>query len=172
MKECFKDKVVLCTGAAQGIGLATAQEFARNGAKVILSDVLDMETQVKELTDAGLSAAAYKCDVSDSNQVKNMIDWIVKEYGCLDCAFNNAGVQTPQKPMAEITYEEFDKTVAVDLKGVWNCMKYEIEQMLKQENKGCIVNTSSQGGDNRLPRAGGIYFLQTCHNRTHKNSIN
>ena len=63
MKECFKDKVVLCTGAAQGIGLATAQEFAKAGAKVILSDVLDMDAQVKELTDAEFSAVSYKCDV-------------------------------------------------------------------------------------------------------------
>lgn len=70
MKEYFKDKVVLVTGAAQGIGLATAQEFAKAGAKVILSDVLDMKEQVKELTDAGLSAVEYKCDVSSPEQVR------------------------------------------------------------------------------------------------------
>ena len=109
MKECFKDKVVLVTGAAQGIGLATAQEFAKAGARVVLSDVLDMKEQVKELTDAGFSAVEYKCDVSSPEQVENMINWIVEKYGRLDCGFNNAGVQTPQRPMAEITYEEFDK---------------------------------------------------------------
>lgn len=151
MKDSFKNKVVLITGAAQGIGLATAQEFAKVGAKVILSDVIDMDTQVKELTNAGLSAVAYKCDVSDEKQVEEMIKWIVENYGELNCAFNNAGVQTPQKPMAEITYPEFEKTVAVDLKGVWNCMKFEIEQMLKQKDKGCIVNTSSQGGITGFP---------------------
>ena len=157
MKESFVDKVVLITGAAQGIGLATAQEFARNGAKVILSDVLDMDNQVKELTAQGFKTDSYKCDVSDEKQVEKMISWIVEKYGKLDCAFNNAGVQTPQRPMAEITYEEFDKTVAVDLKGVWNCMKFEIEQMLKQEvndstgARGCIVNTSSQGGITGFP---------------------
>ena len=151
MKECFKDKVVLVTGAAQGIGLATAQEFAKAGAKVVLSDILDMKKQVKELTDASFSAVEYKCDVSSPEQVESMINWIVEKYGRLDCGFNNAGVQTPQRPMAEITYEEFDKTVAVDLKGVWNCMKYEIIQMLKQEDKGCIVNTSSQGGITGFP---------------------
>ena len=74
-----------------------------------------------------------------------MIDWIVSTYGRLDAALNNAGIQTPQRPMAEITDEEFDRTVAVDLKGVWNCMKFEIGQMLKQGG-GAIVNTSSQGG--------------------------
>ncbi len=151
MKESFRDKVVLVTGAAQGIGLATAQEFAKVGAIVVLSDILAMESQVKALTDKGLKAAAYQCDVSDEQQVEQMIAWIVQQYGRLDCAFNNAGVQTPQKPMAEISYDEFDRTVAVDLKGVWNCMKFEIEQMLKQEDKGCIVNTSSQGGITGFP---------------------
>lgn len=151
MKESFRDKVVLVTGAAQGIGLATAEEFAKVGAIVVLADILAMESQVKALTDKGLKAAAYQCDVSDEQQVEQMIAWIVQQYGRLDCAFNNAGVQTPQKPMAEISYDEFDRTVAVDLKGVWNCMKFEIEQMLKQEDKGCIVNTSSQGGITGFP---------------------
>ena len=91
------------------------------------------------------------CDVSSEKQVQTMIEDIVSTYGKLDCAFNNAGIQTPQKPMAEITYEELNKTIDVDLKGVWNCMKYEIQQMLKQETKGAIVNTSSQGGITGFP---------------------
>ena len=150
MKESLKDKVVLVTGAAQGIGLTTAQEFAKVGAKVILSDVIDMKEQVEELTSQGLSAESYICDVSDNNAVQKMVEHIINTYGRLDCAFNNAGVQTPHRPMAEITYDEFDKTVAVDLKGVWNCMKFEIEQMLKQGG-GSIVNTSSQGGITGFP---------------------
>lgn len=79
-----------------------------------------------------------------------MIDWTVATYGRLDAALNNAGIQTPQRPMAEITDDEFDRTVAVDLKGVWNCMRYEILQMLKQGG-GAIVNTSSQGGVTGFP---------------------
>lgn len=151
MKESFRDKVVLVTGAAQGIGLATAQEFAGVGARVVLADVLDMDEQVRALTEKGYQADGYRCDVSNEKEVEKMISWIVDKYGSIDCAFNNAGIQTPQRPMAEITYEEFDRTVAVDLKGVWNCMKFEIAQMLKQENKGCIVNTSSQGGITGFP---------------------
>lgn len=151
MKECFKDKVVLITGAAQGIGFATVNEFAKAGAIVILSDIIDTKQQVKELKDNGYNAASYMCDVSSEKQVQTMIEDIVATYGKLDCAFNNAGIQTPQKPMAEITYEELNKTIDVDLKGVWNCMKYEIQQMLKQETKGAIVNTSSQGGITGFP---------------------
>ena len=109
MKECFKDKVVLVTGAAQGIGLATAQEFAKCGANVVLSDIINMDKQVEELASKGFSAEAYICDVSDENQVQKMVEHIVNTYGRLDCAFNNAGVQTPQRPMAEISYEEFKR---------------------------------------------------------------
>lgn len=150
MKEYFKDKVVLVTGAARGIGLATAQEFAKAGAVTILSDVLDISKQVNELIDSGYRAIPYRCDVSNEKQVNNMINHIVETFGRLDCAFNNAGIQTPQKPMAEISSEELDRTIAVDLKGVWNCMKFEIEQMLKQGG-GAIVNTSSQGGITGFP---------------------
>lgn len=150
MRDCFKNKVVLITGAAQGIGLATSQEFAKAGATVIMSDIVDMSKKVNELNLQGFKVTPYKCDVSDENQVQKMVEDIVSKHGRLDFAFNNAGIQTPQRPMAEITYEEFNKTVAVDLKGVWNCMKFEILQMLKQGG-GSIVNTSSQGGITGFP---------------------
>lgn len=146
----LKDKIVLITGAAQGIGLATAQEFAKAGAVTIMADIKKPEQEAAVLTSGGYRALAIQCDVSKEQDVKNMMEEILKTYGRLDAAFNNAGIQTPQRPMAEITNDEFDHTVAVDLKGVWNCMQYEIPQMLKQGG-GCIVNTSSQGGVTGFP---------------------
>lgn len=146
----LKDKIVLITGAAQGIGLATAQEFAKAGAVTIMADIKKPEQEAAALTSGGYRALAIQCDVSKEQDVKNMMEEILKTYGRLDAAFNNAGIQTPQRPMAEITNDEFDHTVAVDLKGVWNCMQYEIPQMLKQGG-GCIVNTSSQGGVTGFP---------------------
>ncbi|MEY8609860.1 SDR family oxidoreductase [Parabacteroides segnis] len=148
--ETMKEKVVMITGAAAGIGLACAEAFAKVGATTILVDINKPETQARKLTDEGFKAVAYGCDVSDTQAVKEMVDWIVATYGRLDAALNNAGIQTPQRPMAEITDDEFDRTVAVDLKGVWNCMRYEIIQMLKQGG-GTIVNTSSQGGVTGFP---------------------
>ena len=148
--ETMKEKVVMITGAAAGIGLACAEAFAKAGATTILVDINKPEPQTRKLTDEGFKAVAYGCDVSDTQAVKEMVDWIVATYGHLDAALNNAGIQTPQRPMAEITDEEFDRTVAVDLKGVWNCMRYEIIQMLKRGG-GAIVNTSSQGGVTGFP---------------------
>lgn len=148
--ETMRDKVVMITGAAAGIGLACAEAFAKEGATTILVDINKPEAQARKLMNEGYQVIAYGCDVSNTQAVKEMVDWIVATYGCLDAALNNAGIQTPQRPMAEITDEEFDRTVAVDLKGVWNCMRYEIIQMLKQSG-GAIVNTSSQGGVTGFP---------------------
>lgn len=146
----MENKVALVTGAARGIGLACAQAFAREGAEVILADLDKPEKQAQRLVDSGLKAHARACDVSDANQVEKLVRWIAEKFGRLDAALNNAGVQTPQRQMAEITDAEFDKTVAVDFKGVWNCMRFEILQMLKQGG-GAIVNTSSQGGVTGFP---------------------
>ena len=139
----MQGKVALVTGAATGIGLACAEAFARAGATVVMADINEPTDQAARLVQAGYAAVPYRCDVSDTKAVEEMIGWIVATYGRLDAAHNNAGIQTPQRPMAEITDEEFDRTVAVDLKGVWNCMRYEIRQMLRQGG-GAIVNTSSQ----------------------------
>lgn len=149
-KDIANGKVALVTGAAKGIGLACAEAFARAGYVTVMADIDKPEEQASRLTSDGLTAVAYGCDVSDAASVKSMIEWIVSKYGRLDAAHNNAGIQTPQRPMAEITDDEFDRTVAVDFKGVWNCMRYEILQMLVQGG-GAIVNTSSQGGVTGFP---------------------
>lgn len=146
----MQGKVALVTGAATGIGLACAEAFARAGATVVMADINEPTDQAARLVQAGYAAVPYRCDVSDTKAVEEMIGWIVATYGRLDAAHNNAGIQTPQRPMAEITDEEFDRTVAVDLKGVWNCMRYEIRQILRQGG-GAIVNTSSQGGVTGFP---------------------
>lgn len=146
----MQGKVALVTGAATGIGLACAETFVRAGATVVMADINEPTDQAARLVQAGYAAVPYRCDVSDTKAVEEMIGWIVATYGRLDAAHNNAGIQTPQRPMAEITDEEFDRTVAVDLKGVWNCMRYEIRQMLRQGG-GAIVNTSSQGGVTGFP---------------------
>lgn len=146
----MQGKVALVTGAATGIGLACAEAFARAGATVVMADINEPTDQAARLVQAGYAAVPYRCDVSDTKAVEEMIGWIVATYGRLDAAHNNAGIQTPQRPMAEITDEEFDRTVAVDLKGVWNCIRYEIRQMLRQGG-GAIVNTSSQGGVTGFP---------------------
>lgn len=143
-------KVALVTGSAMGIGLACAEAFAKAGYVTVLADIKDPAEQAAKLVEEGCQAVACRCDVSDTQTVKEMVDWIVATYGRLDAALNNAGIQTPQRPMAEITDDEFDRTVAVDLKGVWNCMRYEIIQMLAQGG-GTIVNTSSQGGVTGFP---------------------
>lgn len=119
-------KVALVTGSAMGIGLACAEAFAKAGYITVLADIKEPTVQAAKLVEEGYQAVAYRCDVSDTQAVEMMIAWIVATYGRLDAARNNAGIQTPQRPMAEITDEEFDRTVAVDLKGVWNCMRYEI----------------------------------------------
>ena len=138
MTKTMEEKVALVTGSAMGIGLACAEAFAKAGYITVLADIREPREQVEKLVAEGHKA------------VEEMIDWIVATYGRLDAALNNAGIQTPQRPMAEITDDEFDRTVAVDLKGVWNCMRYEILQMLKQGG-GAIVNTSSQGGVTGFP---------------------
>ena len=140
-----EQKIALVTGAGMGIGLACAEAFARAGYMTVLADINEPKEQVAKIVAGGFRAVAYRIDVADTQAVNEMIAWIVSTYGRLDAAHNNAGIQTPQHLMAEITDDEFERTVAVDLKGVWNCMRYEILQMQKQ-GYGAIVNTSSAGG--------------------------
>jgi NAD(P)-dependent dehydrogenase (short-subunit alcohol dehydrogenase family) len=142
----FSGKVALVTGAAAGMGLATARAFAQAGAAVVLADF--QETAVKEaaenLVAAGFKALAVRCDVSDDAQVAAMVERTVDEFGRLDAAFNNAGVMARIAPTAESTREEWERVIGINLRGVWSCMKHELRQMERQGG-GAIVNNASVG---------------------------
>ena len=143
----FKGQVALVTGAAKGMGLATARMFAKSGASVVLAD-LDGDLAAKEaerIVGEGGTAIGIACDVADEAQVAAMVDRAVAEYGRLDMAFNNAGIQIPPSDIANQPAEEFDRVNAVNLRGVWACMKHELVEMRKQ-GSGAIVNCSSLGG--------------------------
>lgn len=143
----FKDKVVLITGAGSGIGLATAKAFAEAGASVALADFNEkaVQIEVKKLTDAGHHAIAIRCDVTNESNVAGMVKQTVDTFGRIDYAYNNAGMHVTVVETADALSEDFDKAIAVNLKGIWLCMKYELQQMRKQAS-GAIVNCSSQSG--------------------------
>jgi NAD(P)-dependent dehydrogenase (short-subunit alcohol dehydrogenase family) len=143
MERVLKGKVALVTGAASGIGRATALVFAREGARVVVADLVAEggEDTARLIKGTGADAFFVKCDVSKAVYVEAMVKKAVDTYGRVDCAFNNAGVGV-MKSTVECTEEEWDRVISVNLKGVWLCMKYEIIQMLKQ-GSGAIVNTSS-----------------------------
>jgi NAD(P)-dependent dehydrogenase (short-subunit alcohol dehydrogenase family) len=143
----FKDKVALVTGAASGIGLATAKAFAEARAAVTLADVHEdaVRSAAEGLLAAGHKAIAVRCNVADEAEVTAMVERAVAAFGRLDAAFNNAGVQSPAVETADASSEEFDRVTAINLRGVWNCMKYELRQM-REQGSGAIVNCSSIGG--------------------------
>ncbi len=145
MEKKFYNKVALITGASFGIGRATAVAFAEEGAKVVIADAVADEETLKRVKAAGGEAIFIKCDVSNEESVKAMVDITIEQFGRLDYAFNNAGVEGLSAPTHECTSENWDKTININLKGVWLCMKYEIPQMLRQ-GKGAIVNNASIAG--------------------------
>ena len=152
MKVDLSGQVALVTGASSGMGLATARAFAQAGAAVVLTDV--NETALRDATDdltrAGHQALGVSCDVSDERQVAAMVERAVGELGRLDMAFNNAGIQAPPTDAADEPAELFDRVNAVNLRGVWACMKHELGQM-RAQGSGAIVNNSSLGGLVGLP---------------------
>jgi NAD(P)-dependent dehydrogenase (short-subunit alcohol dehydrogenase family) len=142
----FTGKVALVTGAASGMGLATAQAFAEAGAAVVLADFREdqVKAEAQKLSTNGRRVIAVRCDVSDDTQVEKMVNCTVAEFGRLDAAFNNAGVMARIVPTADSTREEWDRVIGINLRGVWSCMKYELRQMERQGN-GAIVNNASVG---------------------------
>jgi NAD(P)-dependent dehydrogenase (short-subunit alcohol dehydrogenase family) len=145
MENTFKDKVALVTGASFGIGRATALAFAKKGAKVVLADWVENLETMDLIKKFGGEAIFVKCDVSNGKEVKALIQKTIASFGRLDYAFNNAGIEGNSAPVHECSEENWDKTIGINLKGIWLCMKYEIPEMLKQ-GKGVIVNCSSVAG--------------------------
>ena len=142
----YSGKGALVTGAASGMGLATAQAFAEAGAAVVLADFREdaVKTETEKLVGNGHRALAVRCDVRDDAQVAAMVDRTVAEFGRLDVAFNNAGVMAKIAPTADSTREDWDRVIGINLRGVWVCMKYELRQMQRQ-GSGAIVNNASIG---------------------------
>lgn len=146
-KGDFAGKVAFVTGAANGIGRATALAFAREGASVVVADVSEKrnEETARMIKDLGGHALAVRCDVMRAEDVKAALEKTVEAFGRLDFAFNNAGIEYTIQPVANVTEEEWDRIIDIDLRGVFLCMKHEIPLILKQGG-GAIVNTSSGAG--------------------------
>jgi NAD(P)-dependent dehydrogenase (short-subunit alcohol dehydrogenase family) len=148
----FTGQVALVTGAASGMGLATATAFAAAGAAVVLADRNErpLYAAAERLAAAGHQAIAITCDVTDEAQAAAMVQRTVATFGRIDMAYNNAGILGPMGDITDESAEGFDEVTAVNLRGVWTCMKHELQQMRRQ-GSGAIVNCSSLGGLVGLP---------------------
>ena len=148
----FAGQVALVTGAGSGMGLATAQAFAEAGASVVLADINEntLRAAADGLTTAGHTAFGVTCDVSNEDEVAALVARTVASLGRLDMAFNNAGIMIPPSDAADEAVDNFDRVNAINLRGVWACMKHELRQMRKQ-GSGAVVNCSSLGGLVGLP---------------------
>jgi NAD(P)-dependent dehydrogenase (short-subunit alcohol dehydrogenase family) len=162
MAGLLQGKVALVTGGGSGIGRATSIRLAQEGAKVMIADYVPegAEKTVKMIKDAGGEASCIAADVSVTKQVEMIIDKTVQTYGRIDCAHNNAGIEGKFADTTQCTEDNWDRVIAIDLKAVWLCMKYEIPQMLKQGG-GAIVNTASIAG--LLGFTGAVAYVAAKH---------
>lgn len=153
MSQLLSGQVALVTGAANGIGRATAQAFAQQGVKVVVSDVdaKGGEATVELIRAADGEATFIRCDVTRDAEVKALVEGTVAAYGRLDYAFNNAGIEIEKGKLADGEESEFDAIIGVNVKGVWLCMKHQIPVMLAQGG-GAIVNTASVAGLGAAPK--------------------
>ncbi|WON75319.1 SDR family oxidoreductase [Nitrosospira sp. Is2] len=156
-KRSFTGKVAFVTGAANGIGRATALAFAREGASVVVADVSEQNNQAtaRMIQELGGHALAVTCDVRRNEEVQRALNATIEAFGRLDFAFNNAGIEYTVQPLADLAEEEWDRIIDIDLRGVFLCMKHEIPLMLEQGG-GAIVNTSSGAGIRGF-KGGGAY---------------
>lgn len=151
----LKDKIALVTGGNSGIGRAIAQALAYEGAKVVIGarNITKGEDVVSQIQAAGGECTFVRTDVSRATDVDRLVQETIDRYGRLDCAVNNAGIEDVQKGFLEWSEEEFDQTIAINLKGIWLSMRYEIPHMLAQ-GAGSIVNISSVAGLVGFPKLG------------------
>jgi NAD(P)-dependent dehydrogenase (short-subunit alcohol dehydrogenase family) len=158
----FAGKVAFITGAASGIGRATAVAFAAEGARVAVLDRTEdaLRGTADAIRTAGGEVHVIACDVSEPKQVEAAVADVVRTFGRLDVAFNNAGVENKAAPVADIDLDEWDRILDINLRGTFVCMKYELAQMLRQGG-GVIVNTSSGAGVRGV--AGGAAYAASKH---------
>jgi len=155
MDPSFKDKVALVTGGASGIGLATARAFAEAGAAVAIADINEdaARTAADKLVAAGHKAIGIRCAVENEADAAAMVAQTVSTFGRLDAAFNNAGIHVAVAETADAEGSDFDRIIAINLRGIFTCMKHELRQM-REQGSGVIVNCSSQSGFVGLPGLG------------------
>lgn len=147
MENLMTNKIGIVTGAGDGIGRASALAFAKAGATVVVSDISEEggNETVRLIKEQGGTAQFIKCNVAEEEDVKNLVNETVEQFGRLDWAHNNAGIGAPTAPVTEIKTEQWQRAIDVTLTGTFLCLKYEIPAML-ESGGGAIVNTASTGG--------------------------